>query len=257
MGKTLIDKIAVVTGGAEGIGRGIAFSLAQSGAIVVIGDLNEEKAISTNLEINKISPKSISMKVDVSKKSDIEKCVEHIVSKFGKIDILVNNAGVFTINWETTLSINIMGVVNFCELTIPHMQSRQYGKIINIGSMSAHAARNLGGPYPTSKAAVLRYTKGLAYELRNENINVNAVCPGAVWTSFQKGLQAESIKEDKNLLEKDLYKSFLQKYADVIPMGRPQTTEDIGKTVEFLASDSSKNITGQCIHVDGGAILRD
>ena len=137
------------------------------------------------------------------------------------------------------------------------MQSREYGKIINIGSMSAHAARNLGGPYPTSKAAVLRYTKGLAYELRNDNINVNAVCPGAVWTSFQKGLQAQSIENDKTLKDNDLYESFLQKYSDVIPMGRPQTTDDIGQTVEFLSSDSSKNITGQCIHVDGGAILRD
>lgn len=257
MTKTLIDKIAIVTGGAEGIGRGIALSLAQSGATLIIADLNEEKSIATNLEINKISPKSIPMTVDVSKKADIEKCIKNVISKFGQIDILVNNAGVFTNNWETTLSINVMGVVNFCELTIPHMQSRQYGKIINIGSMSAHASRNLGGPYPTSKAAVLRYTKGLAYELRNENINVNGVCPGAVWTSFQKGLQAQSIKEDKNLVENDLYKSFLQKYADVIPMGRPQTTEDIGKTVEFLATDSSRNITGQCIHVDGGAILRD
>ena len=179
------------------------------------------------------------------------------VSELGHLDILVNNAGVYTDNWETTLSINVMGVVNFCESTIPYMKSRQYGKIINIGSMSAHAARNLGGPYPTSKAAVLRYTKGLAYELRNDNINVNAVCPGAVWTSFQKGLQALSIEHDKTLIENDLYESFLQKYSAVIPMGRPQTTDDIGQTVKYLSSDSSKNITGQCIHVDGGAILRD
>ena len=257
MSKTLIDKIAVVTGGAEGIGKGIALSLAKSGATLIIADLNEANAVSTNLEINKISPKSIPMKVDVSNKNEIEQCVQNVVSKFGQIDILVNNAGVFTDNWETTLSINVMGVVNFCELTIPHMKSRQYGKIINIGSMSAHASRNLGGPYPTSKAAVLRYTKGLAYELRRDNINVNGVCPGAVWTSFQKGLQAQSIPNDKTLIKNDLYKSFLQKYSDVIPMGRPQTTEDIGNTVEFLSSDASQNITGQCIHVDGGAILRD
>ena len=257
MAKSLIGKIAVVTGGAEGIGKGIALSLAKSGAILVIADLNEEKAISTNSEIKKISPKSVSIRVDVSKKNEIEKCVNNVISEFGQLDILVNNAGIFTDNWETSLSINIMGVVNFCESTIPHMQSREYGKIINIGSMSAHAARNLGGPYPTSKAAVLRYTKGLAYELRNDNINVNAVCPGAVWTSFQKGLQAQSIENDKTLKDNDLYESFLQKYSDVIPMGRPQTTDDIGQTVEFLSSDSSKNITGQCIHVDGGAILRD
>ena len=257
MAKSLIGKIAVVTGGAEGIGKGIALSLAKSGAILVIADLNEEKAISTNSEIKKISPKSVSIRVDVSKKNEIEKCVNNVISEFGQLDILVNNAGIFTDNWETSLSINIMGVVNFCESTIPHMQSREYGKIINIGSMSAHAARNLGGPYPTSKAAVLRYTKGLAYELRNDNINVNAVCPGAVWTSFQKGLQAQSIENDKTQKDNDLYESFLQKYSDVIPMGRPQTTDDIGQTVEFLSSDSSKNITGQCIHVDGGAILRD
>ena len=257
MAKSLIGKIAVVTGGAEGIGKGIALSLAKSGAILVIADLNEEKAVSTNSEIKKISPKSVAIRVDVSKKNEIESCVNNVMSEFGQLDILVNNAGIYTDNWETSLSINIMGVVNFCESTIPHMQSREYGKIINIGSMSAHAARNLGGPYPTSKAAVLRYTKGLAYELRNDNINVNAVCPGAVWTSFQKGLQAQSIENDKTLKDNDLYESFLQKYSDVIPMGRPQTTDDIGQTVEFLSSDSSKNITGQCIHVDGGAILRD
>ncbi len=257
MTESLIGKIAVVTGGAEGIGKGIALSLAKSGATLVIADLNEEKAISTNSEINKLSPKSIAIRVDVSKKNEIESCVNNVISEFGQLDILVNNAGIYTDNWETSLSINIMGVVTFCESTIPHMQSRKYGKIINIGSMSAHAARNLGGPYPTSKAAVLRYTKGLAYELRNDNINVNAVCPGAVWTSFQKGLQAQSMENDKTLIDNDLYESFLQKYTDVIPMGRPQTTDDIGQTVEFLSSDSSKNITGQCIHVDGGAILRD
>ena len=257
MTKSLIGKIAIVTGGAEGIGKGIALSLAKSGATLVIADLNEEKAISTKLEINKLSPKSAAMKVDVAKKTEIEECVTRVISEFGQVDILVNNAGIYTDDWEASLSINIMGVVNFCESTIPHMQSREYGKIINIGSMSAHAARNLGGPYPTSKAAVLRYTKGLAYELRNNNINVNAVCPGAVWTSFQKGLQAQSIENDETIIDTNLYDSFLQKYSDVIPMGRPQTTDDIGHTVEFLSSDSSKNITGQCIHVDGGAILRD
>ena len=102
MSKTLIDKIAVVTGGAEGIGKGIAISLAKSGATLIIADLNETNAVSTNLEINKISPKSIPMKVDVSNKNEIEQCVQNVVSKFGQIDILVNNAGVFTDNWETT-----------------------------------------------------------------------------------------------------------------------------------------------------------
>ena len=125
MSKTLIDKIAVVTGGAEGIGKGIAISLAKSGATLIIADLNETNAVSTNLEINKISPKSIPMKVDVSNKNEIEQCIQNVVSEFGQIDILVNNAGVFTDNWETTLSINVMGVVNFCELTIPYMKSRR------------------------------------------------------------------------------------------------------------------------------------
>jgi NAD(P)-dependent dehydrogenase (short-subunit alcohol dehydrogenase family) len=137
------------------------------------------------------------------------------------------------------------------------MKERGYGKIVNIASMAGHAGRRWGGAYATGKAAVLRYTKGLASELASSQINVNAICPGAVWTPLQERGSLRAQDNDAELKDKDPYEVFLERYEDVIPMGRPQTVEDVGKAAAFLVSDDAANITGQCLHVDGGAILRD
>ena len=137
------------------------------------------------------------------------------------------------------------------------MKERRYGKIINIASMSGHAGRRAGGAYSVSKAAVLRYTKGLASELAGDGINVNAICPGAVWTGLQQRATDAEQARNPELAELDPLDAFYRKVPPRDPDGRPQTAEEIGKMAEFLASDDAQNVTGQCLHVDGGAILRD
>ena len=160
-------------------------------------------------------------------------------------------------DWDATYEINVRGVVRCCEAALPHMQERRYGKIVNIASMAGHSARRSGGAYAVSKAAVLRYTRGLAAELASSNINVNAICPGAVWTRFQQAGARARQAADPALADRDIEDLFHDRYDPIMPLGRPQTPEDIGKSAAFLASEDARNITGQCIHVDGGVILRD
>lgn len=137
------------------------------------------------------------------------------------------------------------------------MRERKYGKIINIASMAGHAPRRSAGAYAASKAAVLRHTKGLAASLAPHNINVDAICPGAVWTRFQETGALPTQRRDPSLARKDPEQMFREQYDAVIPLGRPQTPEDSGKMAAFLVSEDARNVTGQCIHVDGGAIVRD
>ena len=245
----LTGKAAVVTGGGQGIGRGIALILARQGAAVAVADVTRDEPKSVAREISALGRGSVALRMDVSKQEQVEAAMASAIDAFGRVDILVNNAGIGGGDWRSTFDVNVLGVVHSCEAILPHMKERRYGKIVNIASMAGHAPRRAGGAYAVSKAAVLRYTKGAAYELAPSNINVNAVCPGAVWTAFQQSAIGQSAD--------DPYEAFLERYRGVIPMGRPQSTEDVGKAVAFLASDDARNITGQCLHVDGGAILRD
>ena len=245
----LSNKSAFVTGGGQGIGRGIALVLAQQGAKVAIADMAAEEALAVAEEIRRLGREALELEVDVTNREQVDAAVSRARDTFGQVDILVNNAGIGGRDWQAIFAVNVMGVVHCCEAVVPHMKERQYGKIITIGSQGGHAARRTGGAYPASKAAVLRYTKGLAFELATMNINVNAVCPGAVWTAIHWD------RDDTG--DADAHQEFLDLYEGVIPMGRTQTAEDIGKAVAFLASDDAANITGQCLHVDGGVILRD
>ena len=246
----LTGKSAFITGGGQGIGRGIALVMAEQGADVTLADIDTQEAELVAEEIKALGRTVLVLEMDVTKKDQVEEAVASAVNGFGRLDILVNNAGIGGADdWERTFAVNVKGVVHCCEAVVPHMRRSGYGKIVNIASQAGHAARRSGGAYAASKAAVLRYSKGLAFELATMNINVNAVCPGAVWTAFQQ----RSLDPG----EGDPYEQFLKRYEGVIPMGRPQTAEDIGKAVTFLASDDASNITGKCLHVDGGVILRD
>lgn len=252
----LTGKVALVTGGGEGIGRGIVMALAEQGANVAVLDISADTAESATEAVRSLGRECLTLIADVSDRGQIDQAVGRAIEALGRLDILVNNAGIGSPagdedRWRKTLEVNLMGVVHGCEAAIPHMQERRYGKIINIASMSAHGSRRRGGAYAVSKAAVQRYTTGLAADLAQDGINANAICPGAVWTSLQQ--RGADRRSDDSVS----YDDFLEKYDSVIPMGRPQTPEDIGKAAAFLASDDASNITGQCLHVDGGAILRD
>ena len=263
----LTGKKALVTGSAMGIGKGIALVLAEQGADVVIADMNKVAATQTASEIE--NAQSLGLEMDVTSNESVKKAFEEVLSKWGQLDILVNNAGVASsggkspgtgdteTDWDMTFDVNVKGTVRCCEAIIPHMKERHYGKIVNIASMAGQSARRMGGAYGVSKASVLRYTKGLAVELGTCNINVNAICPGAVWTSFHQ--EGWRIRKENNpeLADKDIYEAFLEHYERMFPLGRPQTPEDIGKAVAFLASEEARNITGQSLNVDSGAIITD
>ena len=259
----LTGKTAFVTGGGSGIGRGIARTMAGQGAAVVLADVDARGARDVADEIGGDGGRALAVHMDVSSVDQVAEAVDQAIGAFGNVDILVNNAGVSAFrdrseeSWRRIFDINVMGVVHCCDAVVPHMRERGYGKIVNIASMAGHAARRWGGPYAVGKAAVLRYTKGLATELAPFSINVNAICPGAVWTPLQERGARRTREEDPSLADMEPYDIFLKRYEDVIPMGRPQTPEDVGKAAAFLASDDAENITGQCLHVDGGAVLRD
>lgn len=134
------------------------------------------------------------------------------------------------------------------------MRDQRYGKIVNVASIAGHSARGTGGAYAVSKAAVLRYTKGLAVEVAPASINVNAVCPGAVWTGMQSASFVRPEEVDPRFAGMDPYEAFLEYYLPLTPLGRPQTADEVAIAAAFLASDDAASITGQCLHVDGGAI---
>jgi NAD(P)-dependent dehydrogenase (short-subunit alcohol dehydrogenase family) len=262
----LTGKTALVTGAGSGIGRGIAIMLAAQNASVAVTDVNEERASSVAGEIG--GDRTLLLALDVTDPVSAQRAVQQVVSERGALDILVNNAGVLSApgrlsdqdneeDWDVTFAVNVKGVVHCCDAAVPHMRERSYGKIINIASQAGHAARRTTGAYAASKAAVLRYTKGLAVALAPHNINVNAICPGAVWTRFQERNVLLRQRQDPSLAQVDPEKLFHEHYESMIPLGRPQTAEDIGKMAAFLASEDARNVTGQCIHVDGGVILRD
>lgn len=255
----LTGRTAFVTGGGSGIGAGIAQVLAAQGAKVVVADIDFAAAevVSSGLDGD-----SLALRADVASTEEVADAVRQTEAQFGAVDILVNNAGINGWSddetvWRRIFEINVMGVVRCCDALVPGMKKRGYGKIVNIASMAGHAGRRWGGAYASGKAAVLRYTKGLACELASSEINVNAICPGAVWTPLQERGSLRAQEKDAEFDGKDPYEIFLERYEDVIPMGRPQTVEDVGKAAAFLVSDDASNITGQCLHVDGGAILRD
>lgn len=138
--------------------------------------------------------------------------------------------------WDRTFDINCKGTVRCCQAVIPGMQRRGRGRIVNIGSMAAHAQRRTSGAYTASKAAVLRYTKGLATALAGDGITVNAVCPGAVWTQFQRADMAAVVRDNPELADLPLEEVFERRYAEVIPLGRPQTGTDIANAATSPAS---------------------
>jgi len=261
----LSGKTAMVTGAGSGIGKGIALVLAEQGASVAVTDLKEEWARGTTDAVT--DGNTLALALDVTSEASAEATVQRVISEWGQLDILVNNAGVPSgsvvgredseEDWDRTFAVNVKGTVHCCNAVMPHMKDRSYGKIINIASMAGHAPRRSPGAYSASKAAVLRHTKGLADSLAAYNINVNAICPGAVWTRFQEETSEISQSRDSSLADTPLERIFLDRYESVIPLGRPQTPEDIGKMAAFLASEDARNVTGQCVHVDGGVILRD
>lgn len=263
----LTGKVAVVTGGGQGLGLGIVERMAEQGADIAIADLSIDNANSAAEKVRSMGRQAYTVQMDVTDKESANGAMRAIIASAGQIDILVNNAGVAgapgstgvgfrDIDWEFTWQVNVKGLSDVTEAVLPHMRERKYGKIINISSVAAKAARYVTAYYATTKMAVVAYTQALAREFAAENLNVNAIAPGRIWTAFHQEWMDERVKQgDKAFEGKDRYDVFESAAKDVIPLGRPQSPSDIGALAAFLASEDAKNITGQTIQCDGGQVM--
>lgn len=244
----LKGKVAIVTGGAQGIGKSIATQLALAGANVVIADVMEEVAKSTAQEISQKGSEAISIRVDVSSLSSVEEMVKKTLDKFGRIDILINNAGITRDalvmrmkeeDWDLVLDINLKGAFNCIKTVSPIMMKQRSGKIVNIASIVGIIGNAGQANYSASKGGLIALTKTCARELASRRINVNAVAPGFIQTSMTERLSAQ-VKE---------------KLSSQIPLGELGKPEDVASAVLFLVSEKASYITGEVIKVDGGMAM--
>ncbi len=244
----LEGKVAVITGGARGIGREIGLVLAKEGADIVICDINMELAAKTQQEIESLGRRSLSVLTDVTNFSHAEETVNKTLDKFQKIDILINNAGITRDgllirmkeeDWDMVLSVNLKGTFNFTKAVSKVMIKQHSGRIVNIASIIGIIGNAGQANYAASKAGIIGLTKSAAKELAGRGINVNAIAPGFIDTEM-----TAKLPEDVR-----------QKMLAQIPRGRFGQPLDVAKAVLFLVSDFSDYITGQVIPVDGGMVM--
>jgi len=252
----LDDKVAIVTGAGRGIGEAISIRLAREGADVVVCDVNLDSAKETAEKIETIGQRSLAIKTDVSKSSDVEKMVNLTLEKFGKIDILVNNAGIVIVKqiveleeeeWDKVIDVDLKGVFLCSKAVAKVMINQKSGKIINISSDSGKTGYALFTSYNAAKFGVIGFTQGLAKELAPYGINVNAVCPGIVGTKMWEYVD-EQLGKRWGLPKGEALKMHIKQ----IPLGRLETPEDVAGVVAFLASQDADYMTGQAINVTGG-----
>lgn len=246
----LENKVAIVTGGSRGIGRGIALKLAAEGAKVVINyRVNSAAAEEVVGLVEKQGGEAISVQADVSYTAEAQRLIKTAVSTYGRLDILVNNAGTTRDmlimlmkeeDWDLVINTNLKSAFNCCKAAARIMMKQRYGRIVNITSVSGLAGQAGQTNYSASKAGLVGFTKSLAKEIGPRNITVNAVAPGFVYTDLTADLPQDM---------KDLA-------LQMTPLGRFGTPEDMANAVAFLASDEAGFITGHVLSVDGGLVMQ-
>ncbi|MEW6002345.1 MAG: 3-oxoacyl-[acyl-carrier-protein] reductase [Nitrospirota bacterium] len=244
----LNGQIAIITGGARGIGKAIAEGLAGKGANLVIVDINTDIADETATVLKSLGTKVIGVKLDVSKSEEVVKVFEEIRKEFGRIDILINNAGITRDglmirmkeeDWDSVIDVNLKGAFLCSKEAIKDMSRQRYGRIVNISSVAAFMGNPGQANYSASKAGIVGLTKTMVKEYAGRGITVNAVAPGFIKTVMTDVLP-DNIKEE---IKKQ------------IPLGRFGSVEDVANAVIFLSSPESGYITGQVIHVNGGMYM--
>lgn len=261
----LEDKVAVVTGAGNGIGRGIALGLAAEGATVVAVDLNGSDAERVVAEMVALGGKGLALQTDATEEAAVAEMVRRSLMAFGQIDILVNNLGggvdpellvkLSTADWDRAIAVNLRSVFLCSSAVARAMMPRRQGSIISIASISGRLGESLMGPYCAGKFGVIGLTQTLAKELGRYGITVNAVCPGYVWTPGWENIARVLRANFASLADKSAEQVFQERVRAAVPLGRPQTPEEIAGLVAFLASAQARSITGQAIHVDGGAVM--
>ena len=253
----LAEKVAIVTGGGQGMGRAISLAYAREGARVVVADINEAGAQAVAEEIIAQGGSAIGVKVDVRSQDDVQRMIDDAVSQFGGLDILVNNAGVGKIvpflettedDWDWIFSINCKGLL-FCSQAAARQMIAQGrgGKIVNLASQAGRRGESLVLAYCASKAAVISMTQSIALALAEHKINVNGIAPGIVDTPFWD----EVDRQFAQLLGMEIGEP-KRTFIKSIPLGRIEQPEDVTGTAIFLASSDSDYMTQQTLNVDGG-----
>lgn len=255
------DKVCIVTGAAQGIGRAIAHDLAKEGGSVVVADLNEEKAQAVAKEITDAGNKAIAVKVDVTDRTSVQSMIQKTVEEFGRLDVMFNNAGVnkpmdflevTKENWDMIMTVNGWGVLlGMQEAAKQMIKQGGGGKIINTASAVARTGFDNIAPYSASKSSVIIMTQSAARALAQHDIRVNSFSPGVVETPLWEML--DQMEMDAGNTEKP--GEAIKGAAGNTIVGRPSTPQDIVGTTTFLASDESDMMTGQCVAIDGGWVL--
>jgi len=271
----LTDKIAVVTGGARGIGAGIAQVMAGQGACLAVLDLDGAQAEKTAAAL---PTPSLGLACDVAQEAEVARAVQQIVAQFSGIDILVNNAGAGrgpldptttrptggggrvddlpADAWDEQLAQNLRTTFVMSKAVASQIKTRGGGAIVNIASIAGLVASPTLPAYAAAKAGVISLTKSMALDYAPQNIRVNAICPGFLWTRAWEGLATGMKQSAPQFAELEPRQIFLEVVKRGVPLGREQTPADIGGLAAFLASEAARNITGQWIAVDGGITLR-
>jgi 3-oxoacyl-[acyl-carrier protein] reductase len=245
---TFKDRVAVVTGGAQGIGFAIAETLAGEGAAVAVSDVNASGAEAACEKLRASRRTALAAPGNVAEKESVAGMVDRVLQEWGRIDILVNNAGVTRDSlllrmkeedWDLVLRVNLKGAFHCTQAVLPGMMKRRYGRIVSIASIVGVMGNAGQANYAASKAAVIGLTKTVAREYAGRGITANAVAPGFIDTAMTQVL-SEEVK---------------QGLARQIPMGRLGTAQDVADAVRFLSSDQAAYITGQVLHVNGGMLM--
>lgn len=244
----LLDKVVVITGGANGLGMAAAKRLGKEGAKVVITDLNQKQGKLSLESLMNIDIEAIFYEVDVSNRDSVQAMVNNVINKLGRIDILINNAGITSDArlenmtsemFDRVIDVNLKGVFNCTQAVIPHMVKQEYGKVINTSSVVGVEGNFGQSNYSASKAGVIGMTKTWAKEFGRKGINVNAVAPGFILTDMVKAMPEKA----------------LQMMIDKIPMGRLGEPEEIANAYLYLASDESSYVNGHVLEVNGAIIF--
>jgi len=248
----LKGKVAVVTGGTEGIGRATALKLAQEGAKVAICARRADLLDKTAAEIGKTGAEVLAVAADMSKLADIEHFMKAVIERFGRLDILVNNAGtsargkfleVDDATWSADLELKLFGAIRCTRLAVPHMKQQGGGRIVNITISSAKQPGAQSMPTSVSRAAGLALTKALSKEFAADNILVNTICIGKI----------KSGQHERNIKKQGLdANEYYARTAKEIPLGRVGEPEEVANVIAFLVSDAASYVTGSSINLDGG-----